>query len=642
MKFLSIYRFTIFYIFLIGAFFLASCTDDGEEDVSFVDPPTQNLELVAQEQGSLNIFIQAVNAAGLGSALTGSDALTIFAPSNGAFQSFLNSAGFDSVDEVPANLLATVLSYHIVNGSVLSSDLTTGQVETLISGSSIGVVVGESITLNGEATVIDADNNATNGVIHVIDLVLGQIPIDPIATLVDSLASASTPEFTILNAAIQKAGLTNTLNTTEGLTVLAPTDAAFEAAGLDMAAIDALTAEEVAEVLVFHVLSGYSYSVQFVSGSRVFTLLGAEGEAKGLDVSEANAPIILNTSAADPLGAAVIGPNVLANNGVIHVLDAVLFPKDYTWERLFASDFRYAEFRDALLNGNNDDLVEILSTEENFTILAPSPAGLVPLESSGLSEPEKREILERHIFDPAENGDFTTLGSIPSGSKITSIGGNEYFVTQNADGTYFNGTLTVQEFNGSDDSGHEDIDVYNGFVTALGPNLANDGSYISGNFGFLEPLPASAILDSLSAKANVAIFTAVLEKLEILDGLEGVTVFAIDDAAFSNVIASVTDVEALDPDNEEDAATLADLEEIISDYIISDLEFAVDIDQDLPTVTALSGRSLSFVFNFDNLMLEILNVDEDDELQDNLALVEVDILTGQGVAHIIDGLLFED
>ena len=127
---------------------------------------------VASGAGSFNTLVAAVQAAGLVEALQGDGPLTVFAPTDEAFAA-LPEGTLDSLLK-PENKeqLKGILLYHVVEGKVMSSDLSgTTNAETL-QGSTVEVVAADSgVTVNG-ANVVKADVAASNGVIHVIDAVI--------------------------------------------------------------------------------------------------------------------------------------------------------------------------------------------------------------------------------------------------------------------------------------------------------------------------------------------------------------------------------------------------------------------------------------------------------------------------------------
>ncbi len=134
---------------------------------------SQNLGQLAQaasSQGQFTILTKAVKAAGLEQNLGGQGSYTVFAPTDAAF----NALPTGTVDNLlkPANKqkLVQLLGYHVVPGKVTSSQLKSGNVNT-VEGQSLKVSVDTGVTVNG-AKVVQADIPASNGVVHVVDKVL--------------------------------------------------------------------------------------------------------------------------------------------------------------------------------------------------------------------------------------------------------------------------------------------------------------------------------------------------------------------------------------------------------------------------------------------------------------------------------------
>lgn len=142
-------------------------------------PPTtqeQNLLQVAKSSRSFTMLTKAIEAAGLAEVLQGKDNLTIFAPTDDAFAKLPKDAVEDLLKPENKEVLVKVLTYHVVPGAVLSTDLKSGEVKS-VEGGAINVKVDPKtgVTVN-DAKVIKADIKASNGVIHVIDTVI--IPPD--------------------------------------------------------------------------------------------------------------------------------------------------------------------------------------------------------------------------------------------------------------------------------------------------------------------------------------------------------------------------------------------------------------------------------------------------------------------------------
>ncbi len=228
--------------------FLAGCEDDEKADVK----PTQNIVALAQAEADLSTLEAAlIKFPDLISTLSSNGKFTVFAPTNAAFQNLLVAIGQTSVDDVPEDVLKSVLQYHVVAGSaVLSTQLTNGNVETA-GGENLMVSVNSGVKINGSTNVITADVNATNGVIHIIDAVLVPPSIVPIVGTIVAPAYFN-KNFTTLIAAVKAASpsILETLLNHDNKTLFAPTNDAFAAAG-----ITALPGQEVLDaVLTYHVI----------------------------------------------------------------------------------------------------------------------------------------------------------------------------------------------------------------------------------------------------------------------------------------------------------------------------------------------------------------------------------------------------
>ena len=134
--------------------------------------PTQNLVQNASQASNLTTLVAAVTAADLGGTLSGPGPFTVFAPPNSAFDAL--PAGTVATLTQPENKdqLTSILTYHVVPGRLMASDLRDGQTLTTVNGQTLMVrISGGTVTVGG-ATVTQANVRASNGVAHVIDRVL--------------------------------------------------------------------------------------------------------------------------------------------------------------------------------------------------------------------------------------------------------------------------------------------------------------------------------------------------------------------------------------------------------------------------------------------------------------------------------------
>ncbi|MBS1301968.1 fasciclin domain-containing protein [Loktanella sp. SALINAS62] len=123
----------------------------------------------AVEAGNFTTLVAAVEAAGLVETLKGEGPFTVFAPTDEAFAA-LPEGTVEGLLEDP-EALAAILTYHVVPGAVMSTDLSDGMTATTVNGADVTISVGDAVMVN-DATVTTADIAATNGVIHVIDTVI--------------------------------------------------------------------------------------------------------------------------------------------------------------------------------------------------------------------------------------------------------------------------------------------------------------------------------------------------------------------------------------------------------------------------------------------------------------------------------------
>ena len=124
---------------------------------------------IAAGNEDFSTLVAAVTAAGLVETLQGEGPFTVFAPTDEAFAALPEGTVEALLEDIPT--LTAILTYHVVPGAVMSGDLEDGMMAETVNGASVTIGVGDTVTVDG-ATVIMADIEATNGVIHVIDSVI--------------------------------------------------------------------------------------------------------------------------------------------------------------------------------------------------------------------------------------------------------------------------------------------------------------------------------------------------------------------------------------------------------------------------------------------------------------------------------------
>ena len=125
---------------------------------------------LAARSGELSTLVAAIKAAGLVETLQGQGPFTVFAPTNAAFAALPEGTLESLLKPENKATLIKILTYHVVPGRIEANDLSSGKVAS-VEGSKIDVEVGNAVKVN-EAIVVDANNRAVNGVVHVIDRVI--------------------------------------------------------------------------------------------------------------------------------------------------------------------------------------------------------------------------------------------------------------------------------------------------------------------------------------------------------------------------------------------------------------------------------------------------------------------------------------
>jgi len=269
---------------------------------------------------NLTLLKSAVVKAGLAPTLDGPGPFTVFAPTDDAFA----ASGITStvINSLSAEKLKAILLYHTLGAKVVAMDVPAGPNAKVVTAGGDSVFVTKNangVFVNG-INVVTADIAASNGVIHTISKVL----LPPAGNIVE-IASADTT-FSFLVAAVVKAstGSTNVaaiLSGTSILTVFAPTNNAFRAAGFaTIDAVKAANANTLTAILTYHVIPGRIFSSDLTNGAQPTTANGGKVTI-GLSGSSATVKGNANGSASN-----IIGANIMARNGVIHVIDQVLLP----------------------------------------------------------------------------------------------------------------------------------------------------------------------------------------------------------------------------------------------------------------------------------------------------------------------------
>lgn len=303
-------------VLLLAVLIFVQCNK--KDDV--VALPTETLDTKLAADPELSILKQAITQAKLEAFTKGPGPFTILAPTNAAFTAEgITATALASVDSI--TLTALVLN-HFQNLQRSTFEFPVGPNTPMASMAgfnnfSFKNPALKSIYVNA-SKLLEADINCSNGVIHKIDKVL-VIPTIPMRTIIKS-----NPNYSLMDSAISRAGLTTTFAPATGsaTTIFLINNASMMAAGYtSLTAIGALTAAQVttlANILRYHVVQTRNYSVAFKAGN-LKTLLGT-------NILVATSPAVTFKGISNTAPFTFVTSDIIASNGVMHELNGMLLP----------------------------------------------------------------------------------------------------------------------------------------------------------------------------------------------------------------------------------------------------------------------------------------------------------------------------
>ena len=372
-----------------------------------------------------NLLEAAVIEADLAGALSGEGPFTVFAPTDDAFLALAGALDASAEDLLALPELADILLYHVLGAQVLSTDLADGATATTLLGADVTVTINDDGIFINDAQVTVADIVTDNGVVHVIDAVLLP-PTEPeTTTVVDVIVNSDVHN--LLEAAVIEADLAGALSGEGPFTVFAPTDDAFLAlaGALDASAEDLLALPELADILLYHVLGAQVLSTDLADGATATTLLGAD-----VTVTINDDGIFIND-------AQVTVADIVTDNGVVHVIDAVLLaPEPYTVVDVIVNSDVHNVLEAAVIEA---DLAGALSGDGPFTVFAPTDDAFAALAAALnataedlLALPELANILLYHVV-----GAQVLSTDLSDGATATTLLGEDVEVSIECDGSIF-------------------------------------------------------------------------------------------------------------------------------------------------------------------------------------------------------------
>ena len=389
---------------------------------------SEDIPTNATNTGVHDTLVDALVQADLVSTLQGDGPLTVFAPTDQAFaDAGIDLSTFDTDEEIA--VLTDILLYHVYTvGAVYAADVTDGLTVAMANGDDASFTVTDGTVMVGDATVVLADVPASNGVIHVIDKVLM-----PPADLVDIAAVAmSTGVHDSLVAALVKANLVATLQGDGPFTVFAPTDQAFADAGIDL---DAFTTDEeiavLTDILLYHVLSGAVNAADVTDG---LTIAMVNGDDASFTVTDGTVMIE---------DATVTSADVMASNGVIHVIEKVLMPPADLVD--IAAVAMSTGVHDSLVAALvKADLVTTVQGDGPFTVFAPTDQAFTDagIDLDSFTTDEEIAVLTDILLYHVYTAGAVYAADVTDGLTVAMGNGDDASFTV-TDGTVMIGDATV-------------------------------------------------------------------------------------------------------------------------------------------------------------------------------------------------------
>jgi transforming growth factor-beta-induced protein len=373
-------------------------------------------DLVSTHPDLGNLTTAASGVAGLVDTLGDeAETFTLLAPRDAAFTALVTAlpaaAGISGLGDFTTAQLTPVLNYHLIDGAaVYAADVPTGDVTT--AGGTVAAVNATGVTFDDQA-VVGANLFASNGVVHLIEGVL-------LPDIVD--IASTTPSLSSLTAAVGAAGLAGTLSGPGPLTLFATGDTAFSdllgalPAATGITGLADFTVDQLDPILRYHVVDGAVYASQVTAG----------------DVTTLGGTATLSTTGTVAIdGATISTTDILAANGVIHLIDAVLLP---SIADVVTTDPALSSLT-AAAQAAAGDVPGTLDTAAGLTLFAPTDSAFTALLSANslaglgdvvtaLGTDGLGDLLTYHVYAGALSPLYasTAIGAAPT--TLTMFGGD--------------------------------------------------------------------------------------------------------------------------------------------------------------------------------------------------------------------------
>jgi len=353
-------KLSIAIVVVVAAVFLAAVALSGFDlNLSSQATPGKSVVQTAQDNKNLTTFNGALNASGLDDTLNGTGPYTVFAPTDTAF-SAMNQTELDNLTGNNASL-AELLQYHVVSGKYTWSQLVNNLSLTTLEGGNVAIVQNETGTYVNDAKIEANGTEASNGMVYTIDKVL--MP----QTLVETVMNTSS--LSSLYQAMNMTQILGPLNGSGPFTLFAPSNSALANSSEVAALIAANDTINLTRLLAYHVVPFMIVDGNGTNSSLVRT-------AQGSDLV-----MTVNASGMAVNGIRVTTSNLIATNGVVHIIDGVLTPPQSIAQTIMANT-SLSGLSSAISTAN---LTSSLNGTTPYTVFAPTDAAFSALDQEVLS-----------------------------------------------------------------------------------------------------------------------------------------------------------------------------------------------------------------------------------------------------------------
>lgn len=557
-------------VMVMAATLLAACGDDDS-----TTEPQRPATVVAAAQGSANLstLVTALTAANLTTTLSGPGPFTVFAPVNSAFDAVPADVLQRLLAAGNVEILSKVLRYHVVPGRVRAADLREGQEVTTVEGTTLRITLAGGARVNN-ARITTTDIETGNGVVHLIDGVLTES--------LDIVDVATIRGFSSLVSAVSTAGLVNAVRGNgagQGITVFAPTNAAFTALGT-LPADPALT-----QVLTYHVVNGRVLAAGLTDNQQLTTLQGGTVRFRTGPARLQGIGNTVNITATD----------IVAKNGVIHVIDAVLLPTAPVTQNIVQLASATPQLSTLVTAIGAANLGATLSGTGPFTVFAPvnSAFQAVPADVlARLLETGNVAILSKVLRYHVVPGRILAA-DLREGQTVTTVEGTTLRITLAGGARVNNARITTT-----------DIEATNGVVHLIDGVLTESLDVVD-----------VATIRGFSSLVNAAATAGIVDALRGNGAGQGITVFAPTNAAFT-ALGTL-------PSN-------PTLTSVLTAHVINGRTLAAAVTNNL-VVPSLQGGNLTLLTG----PLRIRGVGNTNPIN----ITATDIVAKNGVIHVIDGII---